>query len=340
MGVLAAVGTTSAGATTARMILRKNITAGTADADRRRWQVFKTFCDDNGWTALPASPGAVACSFGTLAERNLEPSTIRGYLTPINSRHVAAGLPKPAAGPIMARLRKGYARVRADHANALPFARGPLPAPVLWQIVILALRTSKPEWRRRFTAIVMGFLVARRTSELLELQRQDLHVRDDGGIDLQVCRFKNGEARADPRRLAYVIPPSRRTEADLPLILLRRMQRELDADATPPDRLISSTPSLDRPPTCNDLTPWLGVALRRLSLSPPPGVVWTSSSCRSGGATAMDVAGLAKVAIAQMLGHARKDPSTANVHYVDALAAPSIESLRLAARWSRHRPHP
>lgn len=49
----------------------------------------------------------------------------------------------------------------------------------------------------------------------------------------------------------------------------------------------------------------------------------------------MDVAGLAKVAIAQMLGHARNDQSTANAHYVDALAPPSVEALRLADRWCR-----
>lgn len=51
---------------------------------------------------------------------------------------------------------------------------------------------------------------------------------------MQVCRFKNGEARADPLRLAYVIFPSRRNVPDLPLILLRRMMRELDEAKAPP----------------------------------------------------------------------------------------------------------
>lgn len=202
-------------------------------------------------------------------------------------------------------------------------------------MVLLEWRTTDSEWRRRFTAVVVASLVARRTSEVFERQKQGLHLRDDGSIDLQVCRFKGSEARADPRRLTYVIPPSRRTDPDLALNLIRRMLQELAPDAIPPNRLVSSTPSLDRPPTCNDLTAWLGVALERLNISPPPGVVWTSYSCRSEGATAMDVAGLAKVAIAQMLCHARNDPSTANTHYVDALATPSIEAVRLADRWRR-----
>lgn len=113
------------------------------------------------------------------------------------------------------------------------------------------------------------------------------------------------------------------------------MLQDLAAEAAPPDRLIFSTPSLDRPPTCKDLTAWLGVALDKLSISPPPVVVWTSYSCRSGAAAAMDVAGLAKVAIAQVLGLARNDVTTANAHYVDALATPSIETLILEDRWYR-----
>lgn len=118
------------------------------------------------------------------------------------------------------------------------------------------------------------------------------------------------------------------------------MLQKLSADAPPSDRLIVSTLSLDRPSTCNDLAAWFGVALDKLSISPPPGVVWTSYSCRSGGATAMDVAGLAKVAIAQMLGHARNDPTTASAHYVDALATPSVEALLVAGRWCRDFPRP
>lgn len=118
------------------------------------------------------------------------------------------------------------------------------------------------------------------------------------------------------------------------------MLQELSADAPPPDHLIVSTPFLDRPSTCNDLAAWLGVALDKLSISPPPGVVWTSYSCRFGGATAMDVAKLAKVAIARILGHARNNPTTANAHYVDALATPSVEALLVADRWCRDYPVP
>lgn len=335
---MAALGFASAGALTARMILRKDISAGTADAYGRRWEAFTSFCAENDWPSLPTTPAAVACFFGTLAERQLAPSTIRGYLTPVNSRHQAAGFPKPAVGELLARLRKGYARLLAEHDNAFPFARGPLPAPVLLRVVLLAMRTPDPKWRRRFTAVVLAFLVARRTSEVLELQKQDVHLRADGGVDLQVCRFKNGEARADPRRLAYVVPPSERPEPDVPLLLLRRMLRELAAPAIPPNRLIFSTSSLDRPPTCTDLTAWLGVALARLDVSPPPGVLWSSYSCRAGGATAMAVAGLARPAIAQMLGHAKNDPRTADAHYIDALAPYSVEALRLADRWCRPAP--
>lgn len=236
----------------------------------------------------------------------------------------------------MTHLRTGYACIRAEQTNSLPFARGALTAPVLWKIVLLAMRTANSECRRRFTAVVVALLVARRTSGVLELQKQNLDLRVDSGVDLQVSRFKGIEARADPRRLAYVMPPSHRSDPDIALVLIRRVLRELAEDASPPYRIVFSTPSLDPPPTCTHLTAWLGMALGRLSIPPPPGVVWTSFSCRSCGASAMDVAEMLKVAIAQMLGHARIDPSTANAHYVDALVPPAIEALCLADRWCRH----
>lgn len=111
VGILATLAASSAGAAFARMILRKDITAGTAHAYDRRWAAFENFCEENNWVALPATPGAVACYFGTLAERDLEPSTIRGYLTPLNNRHMAAGFPKQAVGPLLTRLREGCARL-------------------------------------------------------------------------------------------------------------------------------------------------------------------------------------------------------------------------------------
>lgn len=118
----------------------------------------------------------------------------------------------------------------------------------------------------------------------------------------------------------------------MPLILLNKMLRELDDAGAPGNQLVFSKPGLDRPPTCLDLTAWLGMALETLGVQPTPGVLWTSDSCRAGGAMAMAVAGLQSVALAQMLGHSRSDPKTANAHNVDALAALSLEALRLTDR--------
>lgn len=306
------------------MILRRDISASTADAYGRRWAAFEQFCADNNWCALPSSPGAVVCFFGTLEKRSLEPSTVRGYLTSINSRNGAAGFRKPAVGALMARLRRGYARVRADAGDAFPFSRGLLPAPVRWRCAPPTpsgagasrrwwWRSWWPAGRPRCSSCSDKTFTCALT-----------------GASTSKC----AGLRAGRRVLAYVVPPSRRAEPDLPLLLLRRMLRELDAARAPPNLLVFSTPGMDRPPTCSDLTAWLGVALDRLRVLPPPGGLWTSYSCRAGGATALAVAGLHRVAIAQMLGHARNDPATANAHYVDALAVPSLEALRLADRWA------
>lgn len=72
---------------------------------------------------------------------------------------------------------------------------------------------------------------------MLELQKQEVELRADGGFDIQVFRFKNGESRAELLHLAYVIPGSRRPEPDV-VLYPRGLLRELAADDVPPKRLI------------------------------------------------------------------------------------------------------
>lgn len=79
--------------------------------------------------------GSSAYYFDSLVERYVASSTIRGYFSSINTRHAAAGIPKPAFAALVAHPRKGHARLQAERTNSFPFARGPLPDPVLWQIV-------------------------------------------------------------------------------------------------------------------------------------------------------------------------------------------------------------
>lgn len=230
----------------------------------------------NGWPALPTTEAALSCYFASMCERGLKPATMRSYLTSINNMHVAKSFPKPAAGAHVFKLRKGWARIVADRTNSLPAALGPVPATLLLDTVRLASRTADPEWRRRYTAVVLCFLVCRRTAEFLELQLQDVSVLPDGSFHIEVNRFKHAEARPDPRRLVYTIPIDPKLDDDDVLPLLRGMVNELRAEAAPPNRMLFSTASLDRAPTPDDVTVWLHKAMAAPGASPPPGVLYSS----------------------------------------------------------------
>lgn len=80
---------------------------------------------------LPTPPAAVACYFGTLCERDLKPASLQVSLTPINNRHAAAGLPRPATDDLIRALRAGYKRLRAKRDKSFPLARAPFPAPTM-----------------------------------------------------------------------------------------------------------------------------------------------------------------------------------------------------------------
>lgn len=104
---MAALGTESAGASTARLILGSAITHRTAAGYNRQWVYFADFCAANAWPALPTTDAAISCYFATMCDRGHKPSTMRSYLKAVNNMHAAKGFDKPAEGPLAAKLRKG-----------------------------------------------------------------------------------------------------------------------------------------------------------------------------------------------------------------------------------------
>lgn len=332
---MASLGSTSAGARTAAQLLTGALAASTADRYGRRWDAFVSFWRANGWSPLPAPAAAVACYFGVLCERRVTPSSLQGYLSPINSRHVDAGFPKPEIGPIISRLCAGYHRLLADEAQEFPAARTYIPAPLMWRIALLAAAEPSHSWATRWTACVWQFVLARRSAEILSLELRDIRLLPPGGVAVQVRRFKGGERRAIMERLTLCVPAAPAgVPHDLAMELLLRLLARLQRERAPPSRLIFSVPELDRAPTAGDLTSWLLVAVARVGARPPPGALYSSYSCRSGGATALHVCGVSRPGIARMLGHSRNDPAVADAHYVDALAPASMEAYWLVGRYT------
>jgi len=322
------------GADEAARMLTNALADSTAAGYHRHWRRFSAYCAAQGCSALPAAPATVVCYLGTLLRGGrISPASLQNYLSPINTRHFDVGLPRPAVGRLIHSARVGFARLHVGSVGALPLARRPLPAPVMWRIVELAYGEPDFGWRVRWAALVAGFLVARRTGEVLGLERGDVTVTAAGGLHVQVRLYKGAERRTRLSRLVFGVPPSRDALPDLPLFVLRLLIADLDARRAPPSRLLFAPPGANRPPTADDVTAWLLAALRRLDLSPPPGVKWCSYSTRGGGATALHLCGLSPPAVAQMLGHNGNDPRTALAHYIDLLAPRSTEAWRLCGRY-------
>lgn len=131
----------------------------------------------------------------------------------------------------------------------------------------------------------------------------------------------------------YTIPKDETIAGDPVMVLMRSMLDELAAEHAPPSCLFFSTPSSNRAPTTEDLSRWLRHALNPLGLKPPPGVRYSSYSCRAGGATALYLRGLPVFAVAAMLGHKGNDHPTALAEYVDVLAPASPDAIFLFGRW-------
>ncbi|OSX80390.1 hypothetical protein BU14_0052s0006 [Porphyra umbilicalis] len=315
-------------------MLTNALADSTAAGYHRHWRRFSAYCATQGCSALPSAPATVVCYLGTLHRGGrISPASLQNYLSPINTRHVDVGLPRPAVGRLIHSARDGFALLHVRSVGALPLARRPLSAPVMWRIVELAYGEPDFGWRVRWAALVAGFLVARRMAEVLGLERGDVTFTAAGGLHVHVRLYKGAERRTRLSRLDFNVPPSLDALPDLPLLVLRRLLADLDARRAPPSRLLFAPPGATRTPTADDVTAWLLAELRRLDLSPPPGVKWCSYSTRGGGATALHLCSLSPPAVAQMLGHNGNDPRTALAHYIDLLAPRSTEAWRLCGRY-------
>eukprot|EP00168_Porphyra_purpurea_P016094 TRINITY_DN5117_c0_g1_i2.p2 TRINITY_DN5117_c0_g1~~TRINITY_DN5117_c0_g1_i2.p2 ORF type:complete len:192 (+),score=12.70 TRINITY_DN5117_c0_g1_i2:2258-2833(+) len=123
----------------------------------------------------------------------------------------------------------------ANRTSPFPLARAPLPAPVAWRIAELAVPTTGSSWRTRFAAVVLVVVLARRTSEVLELQLQDVEDVPGGGLRCSVFQFKSGERRNNVTRLVFGLPPSRSPSVpDLSSLFVSYLVASLRAAGAPP----------------------------------------------------------------------------------------------------------
>ena len=272
------------GADEAALILTNALANSTAAGYHRHWSRLSAYSAAQGCSAFPTAPATVVCYLGTLLHGGrISPASLQNYISPISTRHFNVGLPRLAVGRLIHSARVGFSLLHVRSVGALPLARRPLPAPVMWRILELAFCEPDFGWRVLWAALVAGFLVARRTAEVFGLERGDVTVTAAGGLHVQVRLNKGAERRTRLTRLVFEVCPSRDALPDLPVMVLRCFLADLEALRAPPSPLLFAPPGASRPPTADDVTAWLLAALRRLDISPPPGVTWCNYSTRAGG---------------------------------------------------------
>lgn len=241
----------------------------------------------------PADPAHVVAYLGWLCEQDrVHASSLQPYLSAINSFHADLGYSKPALGSIVALARKGFGELEGD-LDPDRARRGPLPARVALLIVQFGLHSTSAHAVRVCACIALQFAFFARSDTGINARAYDL-LLDSFGLHWR--EHTKTLPRMHPATLSCPWPPSQ------PLLhqLLARFLalRGATAPDAPLWRLQSDTysPSQWRPALIDE---WLQEALSWVDATPPPGVLWSSHSLRSGGATAALAIGVDPFTIAR-----------------------------------------
>jgi len=169
------------------------------------WVRFRTWCETNGFTALPADP-LVLASFlvetaGVVKENGtpgFAASTMTRWVASINNQHTAARVDPPGRTEVVRRTLAGIRKTRATPPSRVR----PLRLVEVQQIVTAARERAAAGTfadqlaERRNTALVLlGYLGAFRESELVGLDVGDV-VLDEDGLILVVRLSKTDQQAA------------------------------------------------------------------------------------------------------------------------------------------------
>ncbi|KAK1857859.1 hypothetical protein I4F81_000473 [Pyropia yezoensis] len=110
------------------------------------WDRFAAYCHEENLCALPAHYTTVAGYVGRAHARGtVSASSVGTYLSLMDTIHELEGYEPPKAHPIFQRLRKGYLRLTAAGAGAMPEYLRPLPATIFHKILMLGVAKRTPE---------------------------------------------------------------------------------------------------------------------------------------------------------------------------------------------------
>ena len=192
---------------------RASRSANTLAAYRSDWTRFAAWCQANGVTALPASPGTVAgylaaaatevSESGRSAPWRYAPNTLARFAATINAAHDLAGQRPPGRDRAVAETLAGIRRTRATP----PVRKAPILLADLERIVAGIGATgwpAAPGGLRNRALLVMGWVGAFRRGELAALTLADITAHPEDGLHVLVRQSKTDpEAHGQVFALPY-----------------------------------------------------------------------------------------------------------------------------------------
>ncbi|WP_424534378.1 tyrosine-type recombinase/integrase [Sphaerisporangium viridialbum] len=188
-----------------RVRLARGLADNTSRAYTRDWNTFTAWCASAGRTPMPATVETlteyVTHLAATLTERGTlpAPSTIERALACVQSRHKKAGLPLNAEGARLA--LRAYRKERAAEGERT--RKAPPAALDILRAMIDACDVASLAGLRDRAALVLGFALMGRRSELAALDIEDLAVTLEG-LEVLIRQSKTDQdARGEVVPLPY-----------------------------------------------------------------------------------------------------------------------------------------
>jgi site-specific recombinase XerD len=175
--------------------LKSQHASSTQRAYAADWRCFRTWCDERGLSALPASAETVALFLSCSAEAGHRPSTLARRTAAIRLVHRSHEMESPTNSEVVKATMRGIRR----ELGTAPVQKAPALAQHIRSMAALADISTDAGARDR-AILLLGFAGALRRSELVALRVEDLEETHHG------FRITIRQSKTDPEGAHEVVP--------------------------------------------------------------------------------------------------------------------------------------
>ncbi|MET8453496.1 tyrosine-type recombinase/integrase [Streptomyces sp. NPDC005209] len=173
----------------ARAAVEAGIPAETRRGYAGDWRRFTAWCADNGRQALPATGDTLTEYMTHLKREDKSPATMDRALASIAVAHAAAGLAKPSTVGARRVLKGHEAERKKSKEPGRRQRRAAAATPPVLRKMVTVTDTTTAIGRRDVAALLLGFALAARRSELRLLDWTDVEEVEEG-LTVQIWRPK------------------------------------------------------------------------------------------------------------------------------------------------------